>query len=264
MIDNVKAYWDKRPCNLYHSAAPIGSRQYFDEVEARKYFVEPHIPEFADFWGNRDKKVLEIGSGLSTDTVNFARMGCRVTAVDLSEKSIELAKQRAKIYSLQDWITFYQGNAEELSSFVPVESYDLIYAFGSIHHSPNPQAIIKELTKYTKRGTILKFMFYNKYSFKVAWMLWTKGYSKNFIAKFSEAEFGCPVTHVYSKKEARELLKDFKILDLHVDHIFPYEIDAYRCYEYRKVWYFRYVPEKWFRWLEKQIGWQMLVTAVVE
>ena len=39
----------RRPCNIRHSPKPVGTREYFDEVEARKYFVEPHIPVFAEF-----------------------------------------------------------------------------------------------------------------------------------------------------------------------------------------------------------------------
>jgi hypothetical protein len=46
MIDAVKAYWDRQPCNIRHSRLEIGTCEYFDEVEARKYFVEPHIPAF--------------------------------------------------------------------------------------------------------------------------------------------------------------------------------------------------------------------------
>ena len=37
------------PCNIRHSAKPVGTREYFDEVEQRKYFVEPHIPRLAEF-----------------------------------------------------------------------------------------------------------------------------------------------------------------------------------------------------------------------
>src|ERR1700732_5357552 len=97
-IESVQAYWDARPCNVRHSMQPIGTREYFDEVEARKYFVEPHIPGFAEFERWRGEKVLEMGWGIGTDTINFARHGARVTSVELSEKSLELARQRAGVY----------------------------------------------------------------------------------------------------------------------------------------------------------------------
>src|SRR5689334_18491465 len=111
-IERVRQYWNARPCNIRHSPQPVGSKEYFDEVEARKYLVEPHIPGFAEFEKWRGKKVLEIGCGIGTDTVNFARHGARVTSVDLSEKSLELAQQRIRVYGLQERVTLYRGNAE--------------------------------------------------------------------------------------------------------------------------------------------------------
>ncbi|HOT90772.1 MAG TPA: hypothetical protein PLJ78_04405 [Anaerolineae bacterium] len=42
-IEKVQEFWDRRSCNLRHSPRPVGTREYFDDVEARKYFVEPHI-----------------------------------------------------------------------------------------------------------------------------------------------------------------------------------------------------------------------------
>src|SRR5712664_4565543 len=97
-IARVRDYWNDRPCNIRHSTAPVGTREYFEEVEARKYFVEYHIPGFAQFERWRGRRVLEIGCGIGTDTINLARHGARVTAVDLSEKSLEIARQRAEIY----------------------------------------------------------------------------------------------------------------------------------------------------------------------
>ncbi len=99
-IDKVQGYWDARPCNIRHSQKPVGSEEYFHEVEFRKYRVEPHIPEFAEFPRWQGKKVLEIGCGIGTDTINFARHGAEVTAVDLSSKSLEVASQRARVFGL--------------------------------------------------------------------------------------------------------------------------------------------------------------------
>ena len=114
-LAKVHDYWNSRPCNIRHSPKPVGTREYFDEVEQRKYLVEPHIPGFADFERWRGKKVLEIGCGMDTDTMNFARHGAQVTAVDLSEKSLGLARQRAQVFGLEDRITFIQADAEQLS-----------------------------------------------------------------------------------------------------------------------------------------------------
>src|SRR5262245_13428889 len=131
-IADVRSYWDRRPCNIRHSPRPVGERAYFDEVERRKYFVEPHIPGFAEFDRWRGKRVLEIGCGIGTDTMNFARAGASVTALDLSLKSLEVARTRADVLGLADQIQFVQGDAEHLSDFVEPEPYDLIYSFGVI------------------------------------------------------------------------------------------------------------------------------------
>src|SRR5258708_9249091 len=101
-LSAVRKYWKDRPCNIRHSTKEVGTEEYFNEVEARKYKVEPHIPEFADFERWRGKKVLEIGCGLGTDTMNFARHGAQVTAVDLSDESLALARHLSEGFGLQD------------------------------------------------------------------------------------------------------------------------------------------------------------------
>jgi 2-polyprenyl-3-methyl-5-hydroxy-6-metoxy-1,4-benzoquinol methylase len=267
-IRRVKEYWDRRPCNIRHSTQPVGSRQYFDEVEARKYFVEAHIPRFAEFEKWRGKKVLEIGCGIGTDTVNFARQGARVTSVDLSEKSLELAKQRVGVYGLQDQVQFYRGDAEELSTFVPVEPYDLIYSFGVIHHTPHPDRVLQQVRQYARAGTTLKIMVYHRRSWKVLWILAGEGKGQfwklpELVAKNSESQTGCPVTYTYTREEGRKLVEHhgFKAQILDVDHLFPYRIKDYVQHRYVREFYFRWMPEALFRGLEKRLGWHLCITA---
>jgi 2-polyprenyl-3-methyl-5-hydroxy-6-metoxy-1,4-benzoquinol methylase len=267
-VNRVQEYWDTRPCNLRHSQSPVGTRQYFDEVEARKYFVEYHIPGFAQFERWRGKKVLEIGCGIGTDTINFARHGAQVTTVDLSEKSLELARTRAAVFCLQDQIRFCPGNAEELSRFVPVEPYDLIYSFGVIHHTPHPDVVLDQLRQYTRPGTTVKIMVYHRRSYKVAWILLSEGQGQfwklqDLVAKDSEAQTGCPVTYTYTRREGRELLErhGFRVRDVQVEHIFPYRIPDYVQYRYVKESHFRWMPQPVFRALERRFGWHLCLTA---
>jgi ubiquinone/menaquinone biosynthesis C-methylase UbiE len=267
-VEHVQAYWDARPCNLRHSDQPVGSRRYFDEVEQRKYFVEPHIPAFAEFPRWQGKRVLEVGCGIGTDTINFARHGATVTAVDLSERSLDIARERAKVLGLADRITFVHANAEQLTAAVPVEPYDLVYSFGVIHHSPHPDRILGELRRYLPAGGTLKVMVYHRRSWKVLWILLSYGRGRfwnleEIVARHSEAQTGCPVTYTYNREQGRRLVEaaGFRVTELGADHIFPYRIADYVQYRYVREWYFRWMPAPLFRACERQFGWHLLVTA---
>ena len=252
-VQTVQSYWNARPCNIRHSSKPIGTKEYFDEVEKRKYFVEPHIPGFAQFERWKGKKVLEIGCGIGTDTMNFARAGALVTAVDLSDQSLVLARQRAKVFGLEKQISFYQANAEELSAFVPVQSYDLVYSFGVIHHTPSPSRAIEEIRKYMMASSELRLMLYAKHSWKN--IMIEAGFDQ------PEAQSGCPVAFTYNADDVKDLLKRFIILDLRQEHIFPYVVEKYVKYEYEIVPWFAAMPKNMFAALEKKLGWHMLITA---
>jgi 2-polyprenyl-3-methyl-5-hydroxy-6-metoxy-1,4-benzoquinol methylase len=267
-IAAVRDYWNRRPCNIRHSTAPVGTREYFDQVEHRKYFVEPHIPGFAEFRRWSGKRVLEIGCGIGTDTINFARAGAEVTAVDLSEESLALARKRAEVFGFEHRIRFHHADAEQLSAAVPVEPYDLIYSFGVIHHTPHPSRVLDELRQYCHAGTELRIMVYHRNSWKVFWILLTEGKLRfwnldRLIADHSEAQTGCPVTYAYSARSARAWLErsGYRVTDVAVEHIFPYKISDYVQYRYRYVWYFRWLPKPVFRWLEHHWGWHLCLTA---
>ena len=192
-LNAVRDYWNRRPCNLRHSQAEIGSKAYFDQVEARKYMVEPHIPAFADFACWKGKRVLEIGCGLGTDATNFARAGADYTGFELSSASLELTKKRFAIFGLKG--TFYLGNAEELNDIIPWQKFDLIYSFGVIHHTLNPDRVIEAAKNYLDSGAEFRLMLYAKHSWKAAMI--DAGMDQ------PEAQSGCPIAFTYTKRKSQ-------------------------------------------------------------
>lgn len=263
-IAAVRSFWDRRPCNIRHSAAPIGTRRYFDEVETRKYFVEPHIPGFAQFPRWSGKRVLEVGCGIGTDSINFARTGTLLTAVDLSEESLKLCRKRFEVFGLKASIR--HADAERLSQYLTPEPYDLIYSFGVIHHTPNPSSVIEEIKKFCGPSTELRMMLYSRWSWKALSIVLTKTRGAFWrgpalLRWHAEAQTGCPVAYTYSRRGIVKLLDGFELEACWKEHIFPYRVSDYVRYRYRRQWFFRAMPKAVFRQLERRLGWHMLIVA---
>jgi len=250
-IEQVKKFWDDRPCNIRHSDKEVGTLEYFKDVTDKKFFVEPHIKTFSDFKKWNGKKVLEIGCGMATAGINFASNGAYYSGVELSESTLNLAKKRFELFEQRG--NFYQGNAELLSTFVPPQTFDLIYSFGVIHHSPRPARIFSEMKKYMNENSIVKVMLYAKDSWK-NYMI-EAGFDQ------PEAQYGCPIANTYTRNEVVELMEGYDVLSIEQDHIFPYQVEPYKRGEYVKQPWFAEMPDDMFRVLEKNLGWHLLITA---
>jgi len=77
---------------------------------------------------------LEVGCGVGTDLLQFARAGARVHGVDLSRQSVALAQRRLELYGFEAEIR--EADAEALP--FEDETFDLVYSWGVIHHTPDP------------------------------------------------------------------------------------------------------------------------------
>jgi SAM-dependent methyltransferase len=251
-IGEVRSYWNRRPCNIRHSPRAVGTREYFDDVETRKYFVEPHIPEFAAFprWSGR--RVLEIGCGLGTDAVNFARHGAAYTGIELSDVSLALARRRFEVFGLEG--EFLCHDAEDLDRVLPAAAFDLVYSFGVIHHTPRPRAVIDAARRLVRPDGELRMMLYARESWKA--IMIDEGLDQ------PEAQAGCPIALTYTHQDVRDLLEGrFDVVEMRQAHIFPYVVEQYVRYEYERQPWFEAMPPEMFAALERRLGWHLLVTA---
>lgn len=263
-IEEIRKYWEKSPCNIRHSAAPVGSLLWSQQVTQRKYFVEPHIPGLAQFERWRGKDVLEIGCGIGTDTIEFVRAGAFVTVIDLSQESLNLVGQRIMAEfpggKPSPWgqprptkgAMLFPGNAEEwLPPWNPKYQFDLIYSFGVIHHTPHPERVLANAWKRLKPDGELRIMLYAKWSLKYL------------LHEQPEAQAGCPIVRYYSERQVRKLLDKcgFQAISVRKTHIFPWRIKDYVEYRYVKSWPYRVMPAWFFAWLERRLGHHLLIVA---
>jgi len=153
----VRSHWDARPCGT-REVPTEDRRQFFDQVERERYELEPHIPAFADFPSGRGNRVLEIGVGAGTDFVNWARHGANLTGVDLTEAGVALAHERLSLEGLDADLRV--ADAEHLP--FDDESFDIVYSYGVLHHTPDTDRAIAEALRVLKTGGgTLKLMLYH-------------------------------------------------------------------------------------------------------
>jgi SAM-dependent methyltransferase len=187
-------------------------------------------------------------------------------AVDLSEKSLELARQRARVFGLEDRITFIAGDSEKLDQLVPGQKFDLVYSFGVIHHTPHPDRVVSHVRGLMHEDSEFRMMVYSRASYKTFWIMheenvWDMAKLDALIAKNSEAQTGCPVTHSYTFEGARRLLAGFDVLEMKKAHIFTWDIDSYKQYKFKKDAAWAGVSDSELQELEAELGWHLLVRA---
>jgi ubiquinone/menaquinone biosynthesis C-methylase UbiE len=159
----VRSYWEQEPCGTAKSITgelePL-TREWFDQIEAHRYAVEPFIHSAAQFTRHHGKTMLEVGVGAGTDHLQWARAGCICHGLDLTEAAIETTRARLAIYGLQSALQRF--DAETLP--YPDASFDLFYSWGFIHHSEDQGRITGEIDRMLKLGGRLVDMVYGRRS----------------------------------------------------------------------------------------------------
>jgi len=204
----VHDFWNEASCgeNLYLSTT---DKAGYVAQSTERYRLEPFIPTFADFESAKDKKVLEIGVGLGADHQRFAEAGADLYGIDLTERAVEHTAQRLKLFGLSSRLTV--GDAENLG--FDNQSFDWVYSWGVLHHSPDTPRAIQEVFRVLKRGGVAKVMIYHKWSM-VGVMLWLRyallaGKPWRSLRSVYAEHLESPGTKAYSIAEARQLFADF-------------------------------------------------------
>jgi len=132
-------------------------------------------------------KVADIGCGGGLVSEGLAKIGAKVTGIDMGEAPISVAKLHLHESELD--IEYIQTTAEQLADERP-EQYDVITCLEMLEHVPDPASVIKACSKLVKPNGKIYFSTINRNP--KAWLFAIVGaeYILNMLPKG---------THEYSK-----------------------------------------------------------------
>ncbi len=251
----IKSFWNKTPCGTRNILANEGTKEFFDEIERKRYELEPFIHKYAQFKEWEGKRVLEIGCGAGTDFIQFCRVGADICAVDFSISSISLTHKRLEILSFNRKKVCV-GDAENLP--FPDSYFDFVYSWGVLHHSPNTEKAISEIHRVLRPSGKICIMLYHKYSL-VAIQLYLL-YGIFTIKPFSSIDeiianhLESIGTKAYTKAQVRTLFQDYS--DLLIETIVTkYDLRYWRnkskSDKFLPAWVSKLIPDS--------LGWYIVI-----
>jgi ubiquinone/menaquinone biosynthesis C-methylase UbiE len=211
---SAKQFWEEAPCGSGDAHKPIGTREFFEEVERQRYRGDDFMPSVVGFDQWRGKRVLEVGCGLGTDLLQFARGGAEVYGIDLTAAGAALTRKRLELYGFKGELSV--GDSESLP--FNDNCFDLVYSWGVIHHTPDTASAAREIVRVCKPGGRVLVMVYHRRSLLAlqAWVLFglLRGQPfkspRELIAEHVES----PGTKSYTAQQARELFAGLKNVEI--------------------------------------------------
>lgn len=220
--EDVRTFWEQQPCGAKTARAESGTAEFFRQVEEWRYGVEPFIPEIARFDETAGKDVLEVGIGLATDFVRFVRAGASATGIDLTEAAVAAARERLRLEGLDAEVLV--ADAESLP--FEDESFDVVYSYGVLHHTPDTTAAVREVHRVLRPGGEARIMLYARHSW-FALAVWARHALRqrrpwHSLTTALARDLESPGTKAYTEPELERLFAPFARVELH-RFVTPYD-----------------------------------------
>lgn len=255
--------WGHDPCGAeYDREHELGTREFFDTIERHRYLeYAAWMPRLMEFERFRGARLLEVGCGMGTDLLQFARGGARCVGVDITPRSVEITRHRFRLYGAEGAFMISDGERLPFRG----ESFDVVYSNGVLHHTPDTSGAIREVHRVLRPGGTAKVMLYHRNSLHywveiilrrgILGAEFLRGRSPEAIMsrviEFSDHD-ARPLVKVYTRKQTRDLFGCFREVAIEVEQLTRAELRFLSPL----------VSEPLLERLRRRFGWNVIATAI--
>jgi ubiquinone/menaquinone biosynthesis C-methylase UbiE len=150
--------WTADPCGSGHIGGELGEADYFRDLIAMRHEYAPWMEAELDYAGAAGERVLDVGSGQGIDLAGYARGGADAVGIDLTPRHVELANAHLAAVGLDGRAVL--GDGEQLP--FPDGSFDRVSSNGVLHHTPDIESALQEVTRVLKPGGAATLIVYNR------------------------------------------------------------------------------------------------------
>ena len=224
-LDKASEYWQHAPSSIGRVKVTSEKLVQWSDGDVKK-IIEKSI-EYRNMkegamvyrnkvssWIKREniRNILDFGCGLGQDGVYFSKLhGIHVTFADIVPSNIKLTERYSKIWGIPTKAVYIDNP----KTFQFPEVYDMIFANGVLHHTPEAKEIAQNLEKFLKPKGFFVCMLYTKKHFKATGAKTIEEYA---LLSEGAAPVSNPYSDYYDLEKAEKLFEGFKLVETFETH----------------------------------------------
>jgi len=213
----IQQYWTENVpgLDMVNKDYKPDQKEFYQDADNFRYKFEPYVIDLIKSFASKGKLILEVGCGMGTDSRLISRLDADIVSLDLSMRNVSFSLKGMSLLGLKG--KGVNSDAENL----PFRdgTFDIVYSYGVLHHTPDTQKAINEVYRVLKPNGKAVIMLYHKgYAYYA--LLLMHGYKK-ILGIYNKDRLTSqydhtPLSRMYSKQEIKRIFCNYRNLKLSV------------------------------------------------
>jgi len=237
--NEVETHWSRHTIKNWHIHNKSTSLNYIKEMD----LMYPYYFDYCNLYGDHTgESIMDYGCGPGNDLAGFVHYSNakEIIGVDISIKALTESRMRLALHGKEkSKVQLFKISEKSSSIPMPDNSIDYLQCLGVLHHTTEPDKVLKEFYRVIKPGGSGKIMVYNLESLYINLTIpyeqqILRGQYPGLTAYEAYQEFGdsgAPICLAYTPEEFRLMLRKAGFLSEYVGAAFSVtELESYDKY----------------------------------